>query len=59
MPIAYQYYASGYFTGEANDYGGPLRNNATRTAPKLQKRKISCWNDTKWMQNFRLLSTAC
>ena len=50
MSMVYQYDASGYFAGESDDYGGPLPNNSTRTAPKLQEGHIPRWTGKKWEQ---------
>lgn len=47
---AYQYDASGYFAGEVEDYGGPLPNNATRSAPQEQDGYIPRWNGAAWEQ---------
>ncbi len=50
MATAYQYDASGYFADEIDDYGGPLPNNATRTAPQHQDGYIPRWTGTAWEQ---------
>lgn len=50
MAKAYQYTADGYYAGEIDDYGGPLPNNATRTAPQKQKGFIPRWTDDTWEQ---------
>lgn len=50
MAIAYQYYASGYFAGEVDDYG-LLPNNATYTrSPSIQAGKWPCWTGKAWKQ---------
>lgn len=49
MAKAYQYDASGYFAGEAVDYG-LLPNNATYTAPTEQDGYIPRWNGETWEQ---------
>ena len=49
MPKCYQYTADGYYAGEVDDYG-LLPNNATRTAPTLEKGFIPCWDGKKWGQ---------
>lgn len=48
MPKAYQYDASGYFAGEVDDYGGPLPNNSTRTAPQEQDGYCPRWTGEAW-----------
>ena len=50
MAIVYQCDASGFFVGETDDYGGPLPNNATRSAPDMEKGYIPRWNGTAWKQ---------
>ena len=50
MAKAYQYTADGYYAGEIDDYGGPMPNNATRTAPTLQDGVVPHWNGEAWEQ---------
>jgi hypothetical protein len=50
MAKAYQYDAQGYFVGITNDYGGPLPNNSTRTAPDIQDGHIPRWTGNAWEQ---------
>ena len=50
MAKAYQYDASGYYAGEVDDYGGPLPNNATRTAPQTQDGYVPRWTGATWEQ---------
>lgn len=50
MAKAYQYDADGYYAGEIEDYGGPLPNNAARTAPKIEEGFIPRWNGKLWEQ---------
>lgn len=49
MALAYQYDASGYFAGEAEDYG-LLPNNATSTAPQKREGFIPRWTGEAWEQ---------
>ena len=49
MAKFFQYTADGYYAGEFEDYGGPLPNNATRTAPKLADGHVPHWNGKKWV----------
>lgn len=48
--IVYQYDAQGYYVGEADDYGGPLPNNATRARPELVDGFWPHWTGTAWEQ---------
>lgn len=48
MAKVYQYDASGYYVGETEDYGGPLPNNATATAPVQQEGFIPRWMGSTW-----------
>lgn len=48
MAKAYQYDATGIFAGEIDDHGGPLPNNATRTAPQDKAGHVARWTDKKW-----------
>ncbi len=48
MAQAYQYDASGYFAGEIDDHGGPLPNNATRTAPAERPGAVPRWTGREW-----------
>lgn len=50
MATAFQYDASGFYVGTVEDYGGPLPNNATRTAPDLREGYIPQWTGKKWAQ---------
>lgn len=50
MTKAYQYDASGYYAGDVDDYGGPLPNNATRTAPQTQDGYVPRWTGATWEQ---------
>lgn len=49
MAKAYQFDASGYFAGVAEDYG-LLPNNATYTAPREREGHIPRWNGEAWVQ---------
>lgn len=51
MAKIYQYYASGEYAGEGDDYGsGVLPNNSTRTAPPVGPwgRRWPRWTGTDW-----------
>lgn len=50
MAKIYQYYASGRYAGEGDDYGGPLPNNSTRQAPPVGPwgRQWPRWNGSAW-----------
>lgn len=50
MAKAYQHDSKGFYLGESEDYGGPLPNNAVKTAPKLSKGFIPRWNGKTWKQ---------
>lgn len=49
MSIAYQFDASGFYIGEAEDFGR-LPNNATYIAPELQDGFIPHWIGEAWEQ---------
>ena len=51
MAKVYQFYASGEYAGESDDYGsGVLPNNSTRTAPPVGPwgRQWPRWTGTDW-----------
>jgi len=49
MATVYQYDMNGYFVGETDDYGGPLPNNSTKTAPEQEDGYIPKWTGEVWV----------